>query len=269
MRVSVVQPNYFCGSKPNEKIAKFLTDKLKKAKNVSLTVLPEYSNAGGLSDKNEILMAEKMSKELLEFSALAAKEKQMYVVINVLVKRDNKLRNSTYLFTKNGKIGFIYDKLHLPPSEIALGIERGNGDCTCEIDGIRFAFMTCYDVYFNEQIEKIARYKPDIIIIPGYQRGERSDIIRAQAKLAAFRCNAYVLRSSYSMNDRKHGGCSMIVSPDGKIIKDMGKKIGTLCADIEEKKKYMRSAGFGQGLVYNDDFITNGCLINQYDFDKP
>ena len=57
----------------------------------------------------------------------------------------------------------------------------------CTLDGIKFAFLTCYDAYFNEQIEFIAKHRPDIILVPGYQRGERVDIIRAQAKLTAFR----------------------------------------------------------------------------------
>ena len=115
-----------------------------------------------------------------------------------------------------------------------------------------------YDVYFNEQIEHIAKFKPDIIIVPGYQRGERTDIIRAQAKLMAFRCNAFVARSSYSMNDDLHGGCSMIVSPDGNIIPDIGKGTGSVSADVEPTSKYMRTAGFGGSVVRNDDFINDG-----------
>jgi predicted amidohydrolase len=146
----------------------------------------------------------------------------------VLEKRDGNIRNSTYLFNKNGEKAFIYDKQHLPPSEVSLGVKRGDGKCkcTCVLDGIRFAFMTCYDVYFNEQIEHIAAYKPDVILIPGYQRGERTDIIKAQAKLTAFRCNAFVARSSYSMNDDEKGGNTMIVAPDGQILNNMGKEIG-------------------------------------------
>ena len=118
--------------------------------------------------------------------------------------------------------------------------------------------MTCYDVYYNEQIEYLASQKPDIILIPGYQRGERTDIIRAQAKLTAFRCNAYVARSSYSMGTEERGGCSMIVAPDGQILQDMGKEIGSITAKIDPKEKYMRTAGFGGGMVRNDDFIACG-----------
>ncbi len=70
----------------------------------------------------------------------------------MLEKRDGKIRNSTYFFDKQGKSRFVYDKIHLPPSELKLGVSRGDGECCAVIDGIRFAFMTCYDVYFNEQI---------------------------------------------------------------------------------------------------------------------
>ncbi len=258
LNVTVVQPPYFMGEKPDGKIAEFLINELKNAKNNSLIVLPEYSNAGGLSDAKSELEALPRAKDMLKKAGEIAKAKEAYVAINVLEERCNKIKNSTYLFDKNGNIAFVYDKIHLPPSEISLGVERGKGICIYEVDGIRFGFMTCYDVYFNEQIEYIAQQKPDIILIPGYQRGERTDIICAQTKLIAFRCNAYVAKSSYSMNDENRGGCSMIVSPDGQILKNMGKDTGSISVEIDPKYKYMRVAGFGGSMVRNDEFISNG-----------
>lgn len=258
LKITVVQPPYFAGDNPDEKIASFLIERLKEAEQGSLIVLPEYSNAGGLSDPEREINAMPRAEEMLKAAADIAKSKGAYVAINVLEKRNGKIKNSTYLFDSNGSVAFVYDKIHLPPSETELGVERGAGDCICELNGIRFGFMTCYDVYFNEQIEFIAKHKPDIILIPGYQRGERTDIIEAQAKLTAFRCNAYVARASFSMNDKEHGGCSMIVAPDGIILKNMGKEVGSISAEVEEKQKYMRSAGFGGGTVRNDDFINSG-----------
>jgi predicted amidohydrolase len=258
LNVTVIQPSYFAGETPDEKIAAFLLDELKSAQEGSLILLPEYSNAGGFSDAEKERKALPRAKEMLKEAAAIAKEKSAYVAINVLEEREGKLRNSTYLFGRDGKAAFVYDKIHLPPSEISLGVTRGDGACVCELDGIRFGFMTCYDVYFNEQIEFLAKEKPDIILIPSYQRGERTDIIRAQAKLIAFRCNAFVVRASYSMGDDLHGGCSMIVSPDGQILKDMGKTTGSVSAEIEPTWKHMRSAGFGGGTIRSDDFITNG-----------
>ena len=258
MKITVVQPLYFAGEKPDETIARFLMSELEKAEKDSLILLPEYSNAGGLSHRSAILQAASRAEQMLQKAAEVAKDKQAYVAINVLQHRDGALKNSTYLFGKDGKVAFVYDKIHLPPAEVAMGIQPGDGACVCDLDGIRFGFMTCYDVYYNEQIEYLAEQKPDVILIPVYQRGERTDIIRSEAKLIAFRCNCYVVRSSVSMNDRLHGGCSMIVSPDGQILEDMGDQIGVISAQIDPKWKYLRKAGFGGGMIRNDDFVNDG-----------
>lgn len=257
LSVTVLQPRYRCGENPDEKIGAFLLQEMENAPG-ELIVLPEYSNAGGLSDPEKELAALPRAKEMFQAAAKVAKEKGKYIAINFLEERDGSLHNSTYLFDKKGQVAFRYDKIHLPPSEVALNMVPGDGACVCDLDGIRFGFMTCYDVYYNEQIEHIAKHQPDIVLIPGYQRGERTDIIRAQAKLTAFRCNAFVARSSYSMDDDDHGGCSMIVAPDGKILQDMGKAVGSITAEIDPKEKYMRTAGFGGGMVRNDDFINMG-----------
>ena len=258
MKITVVQPLYYAGANPDAVIADFLLSEMEKVTPDSLMVFPEYSNAGGTSDMERERAAMPRAKMMLERAAQTAKEKSAYIAINVLEQRDGKIKNSTYLFGKDGKPAFVYDKIHLPPSEIALGVERGDGTCVCDLDGIRFGFLTCYDVYFNEQIEYLASQKPDIILIPGYQRGEDSDIIRAQTKLIAFRCNAVVAKSSYSMEDDAHGGCSMIVAPNGKILVDMGKAVGSVSAETDPKWKHMRTAGFGGGMIRNDDFINDG-----------
>ena len=256
--ITVIQPLYYAGECPDQRIADFLMSEAKASSNGALIVLPEYSNAGGLSDKESEMRAIPRAKAMLHQSAMIAKSKGAYLTINVLEERDGNIVNSTYLFNKKGEVAFIYDKIHLPPSEIDLGVKPGDGACVCDVDGIRFGFMTCYDVYFNEQIEYIASQKPDIILIPGYQRGERTDIIEAQAKLTAFRCNAFVARSSYSMGDDNRGGNSMIVAPDGRILENLGKSTGSISATVDIKEKYMRTAGFGGNMVRNDDFINAG-----------
>lgn len=258
MKITVLQPPYFMGDAPDEKIAEFLINELRKAEPDSLVVLPEYANAGGISDIESEKRAMPRADRMLKESAQIAKEKCAYVAINVLQERNGNIQNSTYLFDKKGNTAFIYDKIHLPPSEIALGVKYGDGACVCDVDGIRFGFLTCYDVYFNEQIEYLASQKCDIILLPGYQRGESADIIRAQTKLIAFRCNSVVAKSSYSMDSDEKGGCSMIVGPDGKILQDIGKAIGSISAEVDPHKKHMRTAGFGGSMIRNDDFINAG-----------
>jgi len=44
----------------------------------------------------------------------------------------------------------------------------------------------------------------------------------------------------------------------------MGKNIGYISADIDPKQKYMRSAGFGGGMVRNDEFIEMGLCPHTF-----
>ncbi|MBO5285848.1 MAG: carbon-nitrogen hydrolase family protein [Clostridia bacterium] len=269
MKITVAQPRYYSGDTPDKVIADFLLKILDTpTEEGSLTVLPEYSNAGGLSDVESELKALPRAEMMLEKASESALKNKAYVAINVLIKRDGEIKNSTYLYGKDGKVKFIYDKQHLPPSEIKLGVTPGNGSgkcaCTAEVDGIRFAFMTCYDVYFNEQIEHIAKFKPDVIVIPGYQRGERVDIINAQCKLLAFRCNSFIARSSFSMDTPLKGGSSMIVAPDGNILVNAVDTVGTVTKTVNVKDKYTRTAGFGGNVVRNDDFINEGLCPDAF-----
>ena len=57
LNVTVVQPSYYVGERPDEKIADFLLTQLKTVSPGGLIVLPEYSNAGGLSDVESELKA--------------------------------------------------------------------------------------------------------------------------------------------------------------------------------------------------------------------
>ena len=113
------------GDAPDQKIAEFLLCELEKAEENSLIVLPEYSNAGGISDPESEKKAMPRVKAMLEKAASVAKEKSAYVAINVLENRDGHIKNSTYLFNKKGEIGFVYDKVQLNYLE-RVGIKQGN-----------------------------------------------------------------------------------------------------------------------------------------------
>ena len=60
------------------------------------------------------------------------------------------------------------------------------------------------------------------------------------------------------MDSDEKGGCSMILAPGGTILKDLGKEVGAVSEEVDPKWKYMRTAGFGGGMIRNDDFINDG-----------
>ena len=264
-KLTIIQPKFHWEENPCKNVREYLLEKLSHLERDEIMVLPEYSNAGGTKDPEVEKENLKYAREMKKACSKMAKERQAYVAVNVLEKRGDKIKNSTYLYGKDGEVVFVYDKVHLPPAEKSLGVVRGEGNCTVECDGIRFAFMTCYDVYFNEQIEHIAKFKPDIIILPGYQRGEQVDIIKAQATLLAYRCNSYVLRSSYTMGKDNLGGCSLIASPMGKILACLGKDEGSVSITENIKLKCYRPAGFGGEYVRNDKFIDDGLCPEAFE----
>lgn len=92
MKITVVQPPYHAGSDPDETIAEFLLKELKKVEALSLTVLPEYSNAGGTSDMERERRAMPRAKSMLEKAAQIARERAAYIAINVLEQRDGKIK---------------------------------------------------------------------------------------------------------------------------------------------------------------------------------
>ena len=82
--ITVVQPSYFAGETPDEEVAEFLINQLKIAKEGSLIVPPEYSNAGGLSDKERELAALPRAEVMLKAASETAREKRAYGAVNVL-----------------------------------------------------------------------------------------------------------------------------------------------------------------------------------------
>ena len=57
MKITVIQPKYYAGQHPDAAIADFLLQEAEKAEPGSLVVLPEYANAGGLSQPEKLLSA--------------------------------------------------------------------------------------------------------------------------------------------------------------------------------------------------------------------
>ena len=98
IKISVIQPPYYAGDNPDEKIAEFLLNEVEKADSNSLILLPEYSNAGGLSDKERELKALRRADIMHEKISKYAKQKSSYIAVNVLEERNGKIKNSTYLY---------------------------------------------------------------------------------------------------------------------------------------------------------------------------
>jgi len=270
MNIRVIQPPYPKRAEDTPASVAFMIEQLRLCEeSLDLILLPECCNApSGCGDSALLrrLVAENTGI-LLDAVKETAIRCKATVGINLYVYGEGyetAARNATLLYNSKGELAAQYDKQHLPVSEytndaIDHSYLTGNDNPFCaEVDGVRYAFLTCYDMYYTEFIHRISLEKPDVVLICSLQRAERPDILEMQGKNTAFVCNSYVVRSSYHMGpDAKTGACSMVVAPDGVVLRNFGQELGSFDCRIEDIHwKFRRSNGFGQPEVTNDVYQT-------------
>lgn len=270
MNIRVIQPPYPKHVSDTPACIAYMIEQLRLCdESLDLILLPECCNApSGCGDSNLLrrLVAEN-TQPLLDAVKETAIRCKATVGINLYVHGEGYetvVRNATQLYNSQGELAAQYDKQHLPVSEytndfIDHSYLAGGTDVVCAmVDGVRYAFLTCYDMYYAEFIHRISLEKPDVVLICSLQRAERPDILEVQGKNTAFVCNSYVVRSSYHMGpEAKTGACSMVVAPDGVVLHNFGQGLGSFDCRIEDIHwKYRRSNGFGQPEVTNDVYQT-------------
>ncbi len=232
---------------------------------MDIIVMPEACDAPCYSGsrENRAYNYAHFNKALLEKASQTAKRCSAILFTNANFETEQGMRNATYAFDRSGKLCGKYFKQHLTPGEM----NYRDGDYTLdfeeptviEIEGIRFAFLTCYDFYFYESFANIARYGVDIIIGCSHQRSDMHSAIETIGKFLSYNTNTYLLRASVSMKeDSEIGGCSMIVSPRGEILCNMKSSVGIACADIDINDKYYKPAGFNNPLAAHYEYIEAG-----------
>ena len=128
-----------------------------------------------------------------------------------------------------------------------------------EIDGVRYAFMTCYDFYFYEAFSGIARLKPDIVIGCSHQRSDPHAVLESIGRYFAYNTGAYLVRASVSMGlDSPVGGSSMVVAPSGEILGNLYSRVGSLTVEFDPKAKFLKPMGFGNPVGLHSDYIEIG-----------
>lgn len=270
MNIRVIQPPYPKRAEDTPASVAFMIEQLRLCdESLDLILLPECCNApSGCGDSSLLRrLVEENTGILLDAVKETALRCKAVVGINLYVYGEGyetAARNATLLYNSQGQIAAQYDKQHLPVSEytndaIDHSYLTGNVNPFCaEVEGVRYAFLTCYDMYYTEFIHRISLEKPDVVLICSLQRAERPDILEMQGKNTAFVCNSYVVRSSYHMGpDASTGACSMVVAPDGSVLRNFGQELGSFDCRIEDIHwKFRRSNGFGQPEVTNDVYQT-------------
>ncbi len=177
----------------------------------------------------------------------------------------NMCYNTTILLSRKGKELGRYYKEHPTPGEIVSHrqtrgyVYESVEPTIIEYEGIRFAFLTCYDFYFYEYFSRLAKYYPDVIIGCSHQRTDTVDALETMTKFAAYNTNAYIVRSSVTLGEgSKVGGCSMVVTPEGKILKNMLSRQGAFTVEFDPHAKYLKPAGYKGAVMPHHEYTEKG-----------
>lgn len=273
MKVNILQPAYSMDYEMSDKYFYEILDMLDKCTaEQGIVVMPEYCDVPCYASNSQkhFKSYEKYNKILLDKCKATAKRLNCVLFVNAGLMTESGLRNATYAIDRNGQVAGHYFKQHLTDGEKKKGLDNSYNleydlPKIIVIDGIRYAFLTCYDFYFYELLPMIARQKPDIIIGCSHQRSDMHSALDMMTKFAAYNCNCFVLRSSVSMGtDKTVGGMSMVVAPNLEVLLSMGSKVGIGECQIQPLKKYLKPAGFNNPLKPHYEYAEVGRSAWKY-----
>ena len=232
-----------------------------------IVVLPESADMPfAPANREEYLAASaKYTQKLLEKASRAARRCSSIVFVNAADRDGKNCSNATFAFDRQGRLAGKYLKQHLTPGEVSkIGLVsdysyKYSEPYTVEIDGIRFAFLTCYDFYFYEAYSAIAQKKPHVIIGCAQQRSDTHEAAKIYARFAAYVTGAYLLRAGVSFpGDSPTAGSSMAVAPDGEIIAYKENGEGGLEFEFDPFKKYLKPMGYMNPVGLHHDYTEKG-----------
>lgn len=269
MKACIIQPAYSTDyDKSDEYFDAQLALLAQCDESMDLIVLPECCDIPCLANTKEKRenSSAKFKDRILQAAMDTAKRCHAMVFLNVRYQGETAHRNTTYAINRVGEIVGHYHKQHLTPGETSLasGLESDYSldfeePTVIEMEGIRFGFLTCYDFYFYEAFPNLARQKLDVIIGCSHQRSDTHAALEIITQFLAYHTNAYVVRSSVSMDENSDiGGASMIVAPTGKILCNLRSEVGLATATFDVGEKYYKPAGFGNPIAAHYEYIEQG-----------
>ena len=242
MKARVIQPLFAQDQAGLDKSFEWTLQELRKCdSSLDMVVLPEFSEVPGKTSYEGFLeTVHRYGPTLLDECARTAR------------------RCSTLVFGK-------YYKQHLTAGEWQkYGLDKSYTEewsepMILDIEGVRYAFLICYDFYFYEAYANIARWKPDVIIGSSHQRSDPHHVLDIIDMFCAYNTGAYLVRASVSMGKKsKNGGCSCVVAPTGKILGNLYSKVKSLDVTFDPHEKYRKPAGYGNPPALHSEYIEIG-----------
>ena len=185
---------------------------------------------------------------LLGIKQLAKKYKKWILIGSLIIKiSKNKLVNRSVLIDKKGKIRTYYDKIHM--YDVVLSKKEkyfesktftaGKKIKSFNLPWGKLGLSICYDLRFPNLFRKLSKSGSLFISIPSAfteTTGKRHWHSLLKARAIENFCYIFApAQGGIHYNGRKTFGHSMVVSPDGKILKELKKTEGVITVTVDRK----------------------------------
>jgi len=238
-----------------KKTEKLISKAVKQKSDFILT--PEISSLFSLEKKRLLKICKSMKEDfyLNGIRKLAKKYKKWILIGSLIIKvTKNKLVNRSVLIDKSGKIRTYYDKVHMYDAVLSKRekyfeskiFSAGKKIKSTNLPWGKLGLSICYDLRFPNMYRKLSKAGCDYISIPSAfteTTGKRHWHSLLKARAIENFCYIFApAQGGTHYNGRKTFGHSMIVSPDGKILKELKKSEGVITVSIDPKlPKKLRS----------------------------
>ena len=211
---------------------------------------PEISSVFSL-EKKKLLKISKFMKQDIYLNGIKklAKKYKKWILVGSLITKvsKNKLVNRSVLVDKTGKIRTFYDKIHM--YDVVLSkkekyfeskiFSAGKQIKSFNLPWGKLGLSICYDLRFPNMFRSLAKKGSLFISVPSaFTETTGKKHWHILLKSRAIENFSYIFAPAQCgthWNKRKTYGHSLIVSPDGKILKELSKGIGVITANIDPK----------------------------------
>ena len=243
-----------------------ITQNLKKTENLihkavkqktDFILTPEISSLFSLDKKQLLKICKSMNEDIYlnGIKKLAKKYKKWILIGSLIIKvSKNKLVNRSVLVDKTGKIRTYYDKIHM--YDVVLSkrekyfesktFSPGKKIKSFNLPWGKLGLTICYDLRFPSMYRKLSKAGSVFISIPSSfteTTGKRHWHALLKARAIENFCYIFApAQGGTHYNGRRTYGHSMIVSPDGQILKELKKSEGVMTVSIDPQlPKKLRS----------------------------
>ena len=218
-----------------------------------LIITPEVSSVFSFDKKSLLKKLTTMQKDsfVIEIRKIAKKFKRWILIGSITSKNNGKLFNRSVLINPKGNIQTYYDKIHMFDVKLnkkeqyfeSRTFTPGKQIKVTNLPWGKLGFSICYDLRFPNHYRSMAKRGASFLTVPAnflLNTGRRHwhSLLRARA-IENF-CYIFApAQYGTHYNGIKVFGHSMIISPDGEILKELKKGEGVIVQKIDPKLPFI------------------------------